>query len=792
MGGRFWLGDWTEWGSVVFLSVMLGIAVWSAEQAKWITPQPSLLLILILALVTGLLLVKSQLPTIAAHALAVVLGAGVALWQAANLLPELGMTSKFAQLIVELQAWWQAANFDAPSPGTIQVALMFGYLTWLIGYVSIWFILRRHNPWVAISLGTVGILINLSNLMEKNYGFFFFYLLAALFLVAQTTSDKHYSWFRGHPLRYPQRGMRIFLVSVFCLSTLTLSLAWLTPEIRAYSLETLARTKAPWRENIESYWRNFFAAVKANKPILSHGGSGTLRFEGTLDLSDQILFVVNTAHRNYWRTQTYDIYTSRGWLSSITDDEILRQGVTRSDVTLPSRHSELTYTVKSMVHTDVLLTTGELVSSSIPVTMSTFTPLVFNIEFTSSAGDSSLPSDIASWASTLRAGIAGKLATEGDTPQVVRLEQSLPVDLSLVDISRRDEQINGIRVTRRPSGAENVIAFSSPRSLSPNRSYAITTQVSTTTPAELSEAGENYPQWVTDRYLQLPADFPERIRQLAENITKDAKTPYAKAMAIRNFLSFLSYSLVIDAPPPRADGVEYFLFTQKTGYCTYFASAAVVMLRSVGVPTRVSVGYLPGQWDTERQISIIRDLDFHAWPEIYFPGYGWIEVEVTPGRGPDELEEEFPSAEEDFWDGDPFADDGEEIASSGTPGVILPWTALGILGITALTLMLGLVSYRWLGGFIGLSTASAVYAKMCLLASLVKLGPQSQQTALEYSAKLSAAFPQHAGAIGNIAQAHVTTQYSLNKTLGVSQKQRLQESWHEVRRILLKRLFRMK
>jgi hypothetical protein len=81
---------------------------------------------------------------------------------------------------------------------------------------------------------------------------------------------------------------------------------------------------------------------------------------------------------------------------------------------------------------------------------------------------------------------------------------------------------------------------------------------------------------------------------------------------------------------------------------------------------------------------------------------------------------------------------------------------------------------------------------MCLLASLIKLGPQPQQTAFEYSTKLSTAFPRYAEAIGNIAQIYVATQYSRNKALGVSQKQRLQESWHLVRRALLKRLFRMK
>ena len=100
--------------------------------------------------------------------------------------------------------------------------------------------------------------------------------------------------------------------------------------------------------------------------------------------------------------------------------------------------------------------------------------------------------------------------------------------------------------------------------------------------------------------------------------------------AIINYLKDYPYNLKIEAPPANADGVDYFLFTQKTGYCTYFASALAVMLRSVGIPARMVVGFLPGQYDPKAHTYIIRDRDYHAWTEVYFPGYGWITFDPTP------------------------------------------------------------------------------------------------------------------------------------------------------------------
>jgi transglutaminase-like putative cysteine protease len=152
----------------------------------------------------------------------------------------------------------------------------------------------------------------------------------------------------------------------------------------------------------------------------------------------------------------------------------------------------------------------------------------------------------------------------------------------------------------------------------------------------LREAGEIYPEWVTKRYLQLPKDLSPKLRALAQDLSAGLKTPYDKANAITNYLrNEIKYSTSVSIPKNTADPLEYVVFDLKEGFCTYYASAEVLMLRAVGVPARMAVGYAQGEITVDEskaemviKYSVLRR-DAHAWPEVYFPTYGWIEFEPT-------------------------------------------------------------------------------------------------------------------------------------------------------------------
>jgi len=137
------------------------------------------------------------------------------------------------------------------------------------------------------------------------------------------------------------------------------------------------------------------------------------------------------------------------------------------------------------------------------------------------------------------------------------------------------------------------------------------------------------PGWVEDRYLQLPADLPGRLISLAHQLTDEYPTNFEKVIALQTFLRAFPYSLTIPPPPKTGDVVDYFLFELKTGYCDYYASAMVVLARIVNIPARLVVGYTLGSYDAETGYYVVREENAHAWPEVYFPSYGWIAFEPT-------------------------------------------------------------------------------------------------------------------------------------------------------------------
>jgi len=153
--------------------------------------------------------------------------------------------------------------------------------------------------------------------------------------------------------------------------------------------------------------------------------------------------------------------------------------------------------------------------------------------------------------------------------------------------------------------------------------------VSTAPPSALRRAGTDYPAWVLERYLQLPPGLPERVRERAEAVTAAATDPYSKAEALQTYLRNIEYDEKIDAPPAGVDAVDWFLFEIRKGYCDYYSSAMAVMLRTLGIPARVARGYATGEDNQDLKAYLVRESDGHAWTEVYFPEYGWIEFEPT-------------------------------------------------------------------------------------------------------------------------------------------------------------------
>ena len=164
--------------------------------------------------------------------------------------------------------------------------------------------------------------------------------------------------------------------------------------------------------------------------------------------------------------------------------------------------------------------------------------------------------------------------------------------------------------------------------LQPGSQYSVESRRNTPTEGELRAAGADYPEWVRERYLQLPQSTPERVATFTEELTANAATAYDAARVIERWLTQNKrYSLDVDRPD--GDIVDAFLFDRSAGYCTYYASAMVVMLRTRSIPARFVVGYTTGE-PTDENRWTVRGFNSHAWVEVYFPSEGWVEFDPTP------------------------------------------------------------------------------------------------------------------------------------------------------------------
>ena len=135
-----------------------------------------------------------------------------------------------------------------------------------------------------------------------------------------------------------------------------------------------------------------------------------------------------------------------------------------------------------------------------------------------------------------------------------------------------------------------------------------------------------------NHYTDVPEAVPEPIRVEAERITVDAASDYERALALQNhFRGNFTYDAGVDLEHDATD-IETFLFDERSGFSEQFASAFAVMARSVGLPSRVAVGFTWGDWDETRGEFVVRGEHTHAWPEVFFAGTGWVRFEPTPGR----------------------------------------------------------------------------------------------------------------------------------------------------------------
>ncbi|NGZ73759.1 transglutaminase TgpA family protein [Saccharibacillus alkalitolerans] len=191
------------------------------------------------------------------------------------------------------------------------------------------------------------------------------------------------------------------------------------------------------------------------------------------------------------------------------------------------------------------------------------------------------------------------------------------------------------------------------------KTYTITSEVPVIPTEKLGAATfeELYPDGVDPRYVQVPRGFPQRVTDLASQVTEKGQTPYEKVYLLQQYLQ-QNYLYTNNPPLSRRqsdDFVESFLFDIKEGYCDYFSTAMVMMARSQGIPARWVKGYSPGNPSSDMPERFsensleyeVTNANAHSWAEVYFGDYGWVPVEATRGFSMPLLQESAAPADAD-------------------------------------------------------------------------------------------------------------------------------------------------
>ncbi len=290
---------------------------------------------------------------------------------------------------------------------------------------------------------------------------------------------------------------------------------------------------------------------------------------GPVDLSNQELMTVRCDRPLLWRGRTYNTYTGQGWTSDLTWDE----QVWVNPVETPRKPG------KSDLITTFVIPRHPLYETS---RSSERVEQVFSI-------------------------------TSGPYKTVFAAAQPRIIKFNIPEYTLR----YGSRIE---TGA----------GFGPRTVYTVVSRVSNATVRQLANAPTRYPARIRERYLNVPETCWE-VQTLTEDITRGLPNPYRKALAIQ---SFLEQNFVYDTTAPRApeheDAVTYFLLRSKRGYCDIFASSMVIMARQAGIPARWVTGFASGELRPEDGVYHVLAKDRHAWAELYFPGYGWIEFDATP------------------------------------------------------------------------------------------------------------------------------------------------------------------
>lgn len=796
------------WISLFLLVLNLMLVVGSVGGAEWVEglQTRNLLAVLLLGMLTGLLLARLPVWGVVSFPAGLGIGFVVVVWQITSFLGGESAVAGAGQLWERLELWFIAAKTGDINIDPVPFAFGEMLVTWLLGYLGIWLFTRYRNFWGVFILGGAGLLSNLTFLPPNASMFLGLYLFTALLLVARVGSVRRQQEWGRRNIRSDGHLGALSLSDSFILAVVVLIAAFFIPDGRRLGpIETAYEYMRSPMQAWEDDFNRLFAGLPAQRPIGYRIWGDVIAFQGTINPTDAVVLRVESPTPLYWKARTYATYTSKGWVSQGTTWKTLDWVPSYSEPQATKDRLEVSYSLTPNYSSRSLFAGDRVLAANRDVRIEAYDSPVYTLDFTGDEAADALPPSLADAASSLRR----LVDNSGGLVQDTVLAGALPPDLRLLKVSRADGTVQQVRLVEVIPETPDILSVRSVEGkIKDGDTYTVTSAVSVAEPEALRAAGTDYPAWVLARYTQLPAELPQRVRDLGAELTAGADTPYDKAKAVESYLRTFPYTVKVDPPPYNADGVDHFLFTLGKGYSEYYASAMAVLLRTVNVPARLATGYAAGNKVPDRDVYIVTDKDSHGWVEVFFPGYGWISFEPTHARilpplytpGPADGPEGSTDVEGRGLEEDPciasdedcagVIDSAADTAGKGTArwlGAlrgVLPWllSALAVLASGAVAAWL-----FWRRYMSPSRDPRVAYRRLALLGALSSNGPAAHQTPYQYRDRLQRLLPDYREEVSTLVDAYVRSRYGA-KELPVRSVRTLTAAWLRLRLALLFRI----
>ncbi|GEM_PF-1131727 len=659
-----------------------------------------------IGLLLGYLAVQQgRLPGALVHTVAIILGILFAFQATANEV----LNGDRGALLSHTQVWFQSAVLQHNTSNDNTVFLLFlAILSFLLAYISIWLVLHTRRPWLAALANGVVLLINLNWATDdKSVFFIILFLLATLLLLVRFTLAENVRVWRLRGLRFsPDLGWDFMQAgAIFAVIVLTLANILPAGAGNANLLNAWNSSKNPWQA-VQTTFQNMFSGLQGGKG--NSGGESFNFFTQNLTLTNEtklpdtpILTYATGAGDDasqYLVTETFDQYDGVGtWSASPTQQSSMQPNQLQPLVPDNSQYFKIN--------------TYEITLDQVPSNSPMFAP-----------GSAAESFSIASQTSISTAtGIPVKWTATNDEKRGLKYFASAYISTAtaaqLQSVPYPPAQESGVTSPQYPLGLLQQYLYSTPK-----------------------------------------GEIPFLAVKDATQYTSGTTNMYDAAMAIQNYLHTFRYSTSVPPPQNGTDPVTWFL-QQQVGFCTHFATAMVLMARSLGMPARIAEGFSNGSYDSRTNTWVVTGKQAHVWPQIYFGQYGWINFEPTSGgfsgfirpisntnltatTGPGSNGSATPQSTPRGVGVRPGANGGglHNNGAQANPVLLDAGLVVSLLIIFALLAFVFFTSW-WRLLYRGLSPVAAAFARIARLGAWAGAPPKRSQTPDEYVEQLGRVIP---------------------------------------------------